>query len=461
MSIVPAERYETGNADPERPLQSKQEVLDWLLPESLEDEIAEACRDGYEVTRGDTYDAAYDAPEMIKAMYDHLEAAGQEYGRGMGRFDMGRASVLTTIRYGAPAPLMRRWAKNRLRAREEKADELRSGLMYDRPEVQGEPWHEQGGKALALGTIVDASELATVDSPGTYETMSGRLAPDIVDHVFKANTGWLEGSTLREAVAKAEVRFKGRTESAASAKADEDIDALERFVGAPAQPGFRDIVVNCTDSLGIRSRKEEVRSEINRHVDASDKTSFLMMSVGCGTALPMLEVVNDLKQKGKDAKLILLDQDPIALAAAEQLARDMELEDNIDIHCERLFHGKGRQTKLLDLDTVLQGRKLDVCEDSGLREYLPDFLYKDLTRQAWESLEDDGIMTTGNMNSNRPQPEFLHGLMGWPIPVQMRYIKDIAELHRVAGVPREASRLRVTQEGVYTLCFSSKSATKE
>ena len=67
-------------------------------------------------------------------------------------------------------------------------------------------------------------------------------------------------------------------------------------------------------------------------------------------------------------------------------------------------------------------------------------------------------MTTGNMNKNRPQAEFLHGLMGWPIPVQMRNVKDIVSLHQEAGVPMGASRLRITQDGVYTLCFSTKQA---
>ena len=65
-------------------------------------------------------------------------------------------------------------------------------------------------------------------------------------------------------------------------------------------------------------------------------------------------------------------------------------------------------------------------------------------------------MTTGNMNKNRPQAEFLHGLMGWPLKVRMRHIKDITRLHAQAGIPKDASRLRVTQDGVYTMCFSIK-----
>jgi hypothetical protein len=166
--------------------------------------------------------------------------------------------------------------------------------------------------------------------------------------------------------------------------------------------------------------------------------------------------MHDLKTKGKTAKMILVDQDPIALAAAAELARQLGLEDSIEIHCNQLFVRDGNKTRMMDLQEVLQGRELDVCEDSGLREYFPDAMYEDLTRQAWSALADGGLMTTGNMNKNRPQAHFLHGLMGWPIKVRMRNIRDVTRLHAKAGVPAEKSRLRVTQDGVYTLCFSTK-----
>lgn len=438
---------------------TKEDVLSWLVTDELRQEVADIAQVGCDVSFGQTQDRAYDDPESIGEVYRMLEEKGRVYAREMGRFDAGRYAVLSTVRFGAPMAPARNWAKNRLKKREARAEELRSRLMYDLLDVQGQPWHQQGGKALALGTIVDAHDLQVRDGePGAYPVMSGRLTDDIVDYTFDSNAKWLAGLTLSEAVAEANKRFKGVSDSVAQAGADEELMHLKEFVSAPVRPGFKDIVAYCTDSLGIRSRKEEVRQEINEFVDGSDKEEFTMMSVGCGTALPMLEVISDLREKGKQVSLILLDQDPIALAAAEQFATQMGLKDCLEIHCEQLFHGKGRKTKLLDLDSILQGRKLDVCEDSGLREYFPNFLYKDLTAQAWKALEEGGLMTTGNMNKNRPQAEFLHGLMGWPIPVQMRNVKDIVSLHQEAGVPMGASRLRITQDGVYTLCFSTKQA---
>lgn len=458
---VPVDRHWSTEIGLDNNATKKQDFLTRLRPVALGIEIDDIQARGYDISIGSTDDVAYESPQRINDVYESLNNNGKEYSREMGRFDAGRLALLGGIRY-APASSLSEWAKNRLRLREVKAEQLRSNLLYSRLNVMGSPWHNQGGKALALGTIVDAHELNSGDGAGgIYDSQSGRLSSEILDYTFDDNADWLAGLPLHDAIVTAEEKFKSKKKEVAIEKANHDIAQLNDFLTAPIRPGFKDVVGYCVDSLGIRSRKEEVRAEINRHVDQSEKDKFLMMSVGCGTALPMLEVMSDLRAKGREVKLILLDQDPIALAAAEIFADQMGLKDALEIHCEQLFHGKGRSTHLLDLDDILKDRKLDVCEDSGLREYFPDFLYKDLTRQTWEALADDGIMTTGNMNKNRPQVEFLHGLMGWPIPVQMRNISDITDLHKAAGIPKTASRLRVTQDGVYTLCFSSKSLAND
>jgi len=434
----------------------KREVLDLLFRPALRGEI-ELTRDaGYEISIGNTPDKAYESPDKIIEVFERLSAGGEHFANGSRQLAMGSASLALALEY-MPIPQL-----NTVRRRIKKQREiLRDDILYSQPDVQAQPWHQQNGKALALATITDAHELQTVaGGDGIYETMSGRLRGELCDDFLFPETGVSEnlaGKRLRDAVIESKHAFKGsRSAHSADAAAEQDLQKLVQFTEAPVQQGFKDIVAYCTDSLGIRSRKEEVRAEINRHVDESDKESFLMMSVGCGTALPMLEVMQDVHAKGRDAKMILIDQDPIALAAAYQFATQMGLEEKVEIHCSQLFVGEGFSTHLMELDDVLKGRKLDICEDSGLREYFPDSFYENLTRQSWHALADDGLMTTGNMNKNRPQAEFLHGLMGWPLKVRMRHIKDITRLHKKAGIPAEASRLRVTQDGVYTLCFSSK-----
>ncbi len=434
----------------------KQEFLTAVFPPALRTEINNIYARGYAVSVGETEDTAYESIDKITEVFTDLQDKGVQFSEGSKRFALGSSALASALEY-TPVPQFNA-VRRRIKAQREA---LRHDLLYGLEDVQGMPWHDQNGKALALGTIVDAHELRAVgETSGTFDTVSGRLADSLTaDFSFssEAVSGNIAGKHLRDAVFDTKNTFsRGKSANRVQASVERDIARLDAFTSAPVHAGFKDIVAYCTDSLGIRSRKEEVRKEINRHVDASDKEAFLMMSVGCGTAQPMLEVMQDLYAKGRQSKLILIDQDPIALAAASELAAQMGLEDAIEIHCNQLFVGSGRSTRVMDIQDVLQGRELDVCEDSGLREYFPDAMYEDLTRQAWDALAEDGLMTTGNMNKNRPQPEFLHGLMGWPIQVRMRHIQDITRLHKKAGIPPSSSRLRVTQDGVYTLCFSSK-----
>ena len=152
---------------------------------------------------------------------------------------------------------------------------------------------------------------------------------------------------------------------------------------------------------------------------------------------------------------MLVDQDPVALAVAMRLAQRMGLGDHVEIHCRRLFDQWGGPVAL---DKVLRGRRIDIDKDSGLREYLPDNIYRSLTRQSWRSLKPDGLMISGDMNAARPQPESLHGMMGWRPSVKMRTIRAGIDLHAAAGVPRRCTRVEGTPEGVYSLFFSYKSA---
>ena len=436
---------------------SKKSILRSLRSPAIEAEVSAMAEDGYQIDFGSSYDQAYENPEAIQRVFDWLKSDGEVF-KDLRRTSLMNNQAIRDLVTALPTSMLKSGIRKKINSLDADQERIREAILYGRSDVQGMSWHKQNGKALALGTIVDAYDLQTVGGEGVYENMSGRLTSDILTHTFRENTGWMQGLTLEETLrhTMSSPEFKIIPPEKIDKKITYAMQELHEFVTTPVQAGFRDIVLYCTDSLGIRSRKEEVRAEINRFVENEDQAEFLLMSFGCGTGQPMLEVIQDLQQKGKVAKLILLDQDPIALAATEQLAGQMGLQKSIEIHCQQLFVGKGAATRIMNIQEVLQGRKLDVGEDTGLREYFPDTLYKDLAAQTWNALRPGGLMTTGNMNRNRPQPEFLHGLMGWPIPVRMRHPKDLARLHQAAGIPRHATRFRVTQEALYCLAFTKK-----
>ena len=302
-------------------------------------------------------------------------------------------------------------------------------------------------------TISEAEDLSVfgkngeILSEGKYPTMSGPLDESVFDEK-------INGLPLTEVMIQDKIN-NGVDKATAIEEVEKRISDVREFIQAPVTEKFSNVIRHCADSLGIRERVETVNGlSIDHLKKVSEKENrsiddMLVMSFGCGTGLATLKMLKKLKDEtGEAPTVILLDQDPLSLAAAQSLAKKWNLEDKIEVHCERLFSKLG---KPLSLEGVLGNRKLDIAEDSGLREYLPDGVYKQLTRESLKFLRTGGLMITGNMNVNRPQKEFLHGLMGWVPKVRMRSIKEGFKLLQKSGIPKESIEATVTASGVYTV----------
>jgi hypothetical protein len=383
-------------------------------------------------------DPAYDNPKAIHDMYHRLDKGGVEYDKHhrsrLSRIQMLASSVVAGVQLA------------------------RKEILYSPDKM---PWHKQAGQAVALLTIAFAHELASEKTDGIYPTMSGMLGDEIFDVRFDDRADdFLKGKTIEEANNAALMMLNGKSSEQAARATARRIESLRDFIKQPISEEFKQIVQYCTDSLGIRDRMGKVREVVSDYTDdrlekEPDLKEMILLSVGCGTALPIFEVARALKEKGIKVTIILLDQDPIALAAAQTLAEKPEfnLGDSIELHCQRLFSKTG---KAMDLSNVIKGRKIDIVEDTGLREYLTRNVYVSLTKALWASLSPGGLMSTGNMNSNRLQPEFLHGLMGWSPTVRMRKIAKGFELHEASGIKKGQTDAFVTADGTYTLFISQK-----
>ncbi len=244
----------------------KQQLLSALVPSSARHEVEALRLAGISVDLGDTDDPAYNDPLAIRDTFLMLHEYGIQYSREVGRPRRALERV-ARIASQAPQQSLRRWGKKRLRTVREQAEQVRSRIMYDRPDVQGQPWHLQNGRATALVTIVDALDLATPSSDGIHEHMSGRLDSSLLTLTFGEYAGWLAGLSLEEAIAESAARFRGLQGEQVAELVRKDLDELRTFVTTKSEPGFKQIVGYCVDSLGIRSRKEEVRKEIYRHAE--------------------------------------------------------------------------------------------------------------------------------------------------------------------------------------------------
>ena len=425
--------------------------VDHEANEKLNKEIADLRSEGCRVKIGEKTDPAYNNPDKIQDIYNYLEQGDaklkevRKYFIHKNPATAAIANVLDKI----PFVKMGKWG--------EKIDAylefFRDELLYGEYQTASQPWHKQRGSALTFLTISEAYRLRVsgkkgeILSEGEYSTMSGPLDESVFDEK-------INGLSLTEVMVQDKIN-NGVDKAIAIEEVEKRLSDVREFIQAPVTEKFSNVIRHCADSLGIRERVETVNGlsidHLKKVVEKENRSidNMLVMSFGCGTGLATLKMLKKLKDEtGEAPTVILLDQDPLSLAAAQSLAKKWNLEDKIEIHCERLFSKLG---KPLSLEGVLGNRKLDIAEDSGLREYLPDGVYKQLTRESLKFLRTGGLMITGNMNVNRPQKEFLHGLMGWVPKVRMRSIKEGFKLLQKSGIPKESIEAAVTASGVYTV----------
>ena len=425
--------------------------VDHEANEKLNKEIADLRSEGCRVKVGEKTDTAYNNPDNIKNTYDYLERGDAKLKEVRKHFIHKNLATAAIANVLDKTPFMKtgKWG--------EKIDShlevFRDKLLYGKDQTDSQPWHNQRGSALTFLTISEAEDLSVFDKNGEilsedkYPTMSGPLDESVFDEK-------INGLPLTEVMIQDKID-NGVDKATAIEEVEKRISDVREFIQAPVTEKFSNVIRHCADSLGIRERVEtvnglsidhlkKVAEKENRSID-----DMLVMSFGCGTGLATLKMLKKLKDEtGEAPTVILLDQDPLSLAAAQSLAKKWNLEDKIEVHCERLFSKLG---KPLSLEGVLGNRKLDIAEDSGLREYLPDGVYKQLTRESLKFLRTGGLMITGNMNVNRPQKEFLHGLMGWVPKVRMRSIKEGFKLLQKSGIPKESIEATITASGVYTV----------
>ena len=425
--------------------------VDHEANEKLNKEIADLRSEGCRVKIGEKTDPAYNNPDGIKDTYNYLkrgDAKLKEIRKNFIHKNLATAAIANVLDK-TPFVKMGKWGKKI----DLYLEFFRDKLLYGENQTASKPWHNQRGSALTFLTISEAYRLRVsrkkgeILSEGKYPTMSGPLDESVFDEK-------INGLPLTEVMIQDKIN-NGVDKAIAIEEVEKRLSDVREFIQAPVTEKFSNVIRHCADSLGIRERVEtvnglsidhlkKVAEKENRSID-----DMLVMSFGCGTGLATLKMLKKLKDEtGEAPTVILLDQDPLSLAAAQSLAKKWNLEDKIEIHCERLFSKLG---KPLSLEGVLGNRELDIAEDSGLREYLPDGVYKQLTRESLKFLRTGGLMITGNMNVNRPQKEFLHGLMGWVPKVRMRSIKEGFKLLQKSGIPKESIEATVTASGVYTV----------
>lgn len=423
---------------------------------ALSEEITRAHENGVRLTVGERSDLAYERPEKITEVFEKLCAADDAVERARA-IQLGAGTQ--KLDYITSGQALRQPWEGYVNG-SSPVENARREHLYGPEHTDAEAWWRQGGSALALATIVQAHDLAERGNSDGYPTMSGSIDREITTHYFDDSLPELSGLSLESAIAATAQNYglvRGLhtlTPEERTKKASEKIKRLDDFVQATSTSEFLDVIRYCQDGIGIRERMTTVNNRIMEHLSQEYQSkSPVIVSLGCGTAIPMLDLMRQLNEQGKSPRLIAIDQDPIALAVAQRESQRLGLSDAVELHCEPIFSKTGKPT---DLSRHLRGRIPEVIENSGLREYVPNIAYNRLTKSIYKNLGSGGLAVNCSTNENRPHKGFLYGAMGWPVQIRRCGIEDMAKTLEKGGFVPKFTDAEVVASGVYTCYFSQK-----
>jgi len=176
--------------------------------------------------------------------------------------------------------------------------------------------------------------------------------------------------------------------------------------------------LNCQ---GLRNRLKLIKDELRKAIDKVDNGKEVrLISLACGSAESVLEVMAEFKAKGKVVKAILLDIDGEALKRAEKVAEHYGLEKQITVY----------QGSTYDINQIAHKFKPQIVEMMGFLDYQKQEDAINIVTKIRESLEPNGFLITCNICPNIEQ-HFLKWVINWPMVY--RSPKDFADVATKAG----------------------------
>jgi len=224
------------------------------------------------------------------------------------------------------------------------------------------------------------------------------------------NTFWFDG------LGPSNRRIK---EGAASWKAL-DIIYNHRFGASPLNV-VDDFWIGMINAQAVRNRYKLVKQEIRRAIlRFSNHQEVRLVSLACGSAQAVIEIMAEFKAKGILVRTILVDIDQDALDYANRLAKQNGVAGQITT----------MKTSVSQIVRIARDFKPQVIEMLGLLDYIPQDKAIRLAGKIHESLERKGIFLTCNIAPNL-EMHFLTWVINWP----MIYRKptQLAEIAHEAG----------------------------
>jgi len=170
----------------------------------------------------------------------------------------------------------------------------------------------------------------------------------------------------------------------------------------------------------LRNRLKIARQILHQSVAQFDKNSEIrVISLACGSAEAVLEVIARYKKAGVLVKVILIDLDPASLEKAENNAKKLGVSDQVQIVRDNALHAK-----------IFADFKPHIIEMFGLMEYLGDQSANCIFKDVHEILEEKGIFLTSCISPNMEE-WFVKVVINWTMIYRAK--EDLATLAEKAG----------------------------
>jgi hypothetical protein len=204
----------------------------------------------------------------------------------------------------------------------------------------------------------------------------------------------------------------------------------------------------CTDGEAIRNRNATLNYLVEDYIinHGIKDQPLKWMSLGCGTALPVIKSAVNL---GIEPSLILVDKDIDALEQTEILANRLAFNGDIVKFSDINIFNENDMNRLSEkLDA-----KPKIIDLMGIFEYTGDNIRVNpakFLRNSYNLLDTDGIMIFGQMLDTRPNLDFALGVVGWPF-IHVRSINDLKKIILDAGIDLSKVELFLPSDNVYSV----------
>jgi ubiquinone/menaquinone biosynthesis C-methylase UbiE len=193
----------------------------------------------------------------------------------------------------------------------------------------------------------------------------------------------------------------------------------------PTKKTFRGLIdefywsgLNCQS---LRNRLKLIKDELRIAISKVDNGGEIkLISLACGSAESVLEIIAEFKARGKIIKAMLVDIDGEALERAKNVAKHYGIEDQVEII-------KGDTNNIVEMS---RNFKPQVIEMMGFLDYISKEDAISLLGKIREALEPKGFLITCNISPNIEQ-HFLKWVINWPMIY--RTPKEFDEIAHEAG----------------------------